>query len=342
MRQDVTATTSLTIPQSAASTAIFVLGISQRSGTNFLYQLICLHPHCHPRWVYEDFLVSHSDLLLRYAESKYGSWSADWGFGEDTIDKLVVNLGRGLHSFLETRDVENQGSGYLVTKTPTCRNLDNYFRLFPQSPLIILVRDGRSVTESLVRGFHWSYERAMHNWADESHRIVEFEHQWQDVKDNRYLIVRYEDLYRNTAVEMTRILLFLDLPVHLYDFNAAAELPIIGSSFANSGDRVDFTPKEKSSDFDPLRRWSGWSKAMQTRFNWVAGDFLVAFGYQTELPSFSLRIRIWNHVLDARWKAVPIANLLVRWCKKVYHTVRQPSIQQASASDSGRKKKAAK
>ena len=58
---------------------IFILGISQRSGTNFLFDLLCLHPDCGaPSIKWEDFLVDKSDLLVRYVSSVY-SWLAPSG-----------------------------------------------------------------------------------------------------------------------------------------------------------------------------------------------------------------------------------------------------------------------
>ena len=42
---------------------IFILGIMPRSGTNFLHQLITLHPACVSSPVWEDFLIYPAPLL---------------------------------------------------------------------------------------------------------------------------------------------------------------------------------------------------------------------------------------------------------------------------------------
>ena len=58
---------------------IFILGISQRSGTNFLFNLLGLHPDCErvgPIW--ENFLLNDAQLLVDYADAVYRRWSADW------------------------------------------------------------------------------------------------------------------------------------------------------------------------------------------------------------------------------------------------------------------------
>ena len=60
---------------------IFILGITRRSGTNFLWKLLEQHPHvaCIPT-VAEDFTLEHADLLLRYADDTTAMWNAEWNF----------------------------------------------------------------------------------------------------------------------------------------------------------------------------------------------------------------------------------------------------------------------
>jgi hypothetical protein len=48
------------------SQPIFILGIMPRCATNFLSNLLLLHPDCVPRdTVWEDFTIARSDLLKR-------------------------------------------------------------------------------------------------------------------------------------------------------------------------------------------------------------------------------------------------------------------------------------
>ena len=62
---------------------IFILGISQRSGTNFLSDLLALHPDCDATLIPEDFFVAHADLLIKFANSLDRIWQ-HW-----KIDRVV-------------------------------------------------------------------------------------------------------------------------------------------------------------------------------------------------------------------------------------------------------------
>ncbi len=57
---------------------IFVLGIMQPSGTNFLKDVVQLHPDCgfpgHP--LLEDYLAQSADLLVKYIKSVATDWNA--------------------------------------------------------------------------------------------------------------------------------------------------------------------------------------------------------------------------------------------------------------------------
>jgi len=293
------------MPDSPSCTApIFILGIHGRSGTNFLADLLCLHPDCGiPAPIMEDYLVCHSDLLVRYAESVYWHWSRKPSFGVDEsfADLLYQSIGNGLISFLTSQINEKR----LVTKTPSVGNLKYFFKLFPHAYLLILVRDGRAVVESSVKSFGWDYEETMRKWADAARTILDFD---RDTKNSnvKYIIVRYEDLYSNTEEELRRIFAFLDLETETYNLDAALGLPVKGSSvFHGQKEKsVHWKPVEKTSDFNPLQRWSRWNRALHERFNWLAGRYLVQFGY--EKRQYATNRLLWvmyNRVLDIRWRA---------------------------------------
>jgi len=116
--------------------------------------------------------------------------------------------------------------------------------------------------------------------------------------------VRYEDLWSDVRGELSRIFDFLGLDISTYDFTAAASLAIRGSSVFRGGEeKVQWKrPVEKTTDFNPVSRWSHWSRTLHERFNWIAGEYLEQFGYEvreykTKRPLWT----IWNLVLDIIW-----------------------------------------
>ena len=281
-------------------TPIFILGIMPRCGTNFLSNLLLLHPDCvPPENVWEDFAVAHADLLMRYSDRVVRNWDPKWGVTEQTRDEFNASLGSGISSFLTLHS-----KGYrVVTKTPRVDNLDLFFRFFPNAHLLILVRDGRAIIESGVRSFGWNREANLHSLAHAAKTINNFR-QNHDSFAHRYRMVKYEDLFRDPAENMRNILDFLGLATEGYDFEKATQLPVKGSSdlLHEKGESLHWDPVEKTEKFAPLSRFEHWSPAMHYRYNQVAGKHLEALGYaktDTGHPSWFLRIR--SFLLDLSW-----------------------------------------
>jgi hypothetical protein len=140
---------------------------------------------------------------------------------EKLEDKLLQGLGDGLLAFLTSR----VRAGRLLTKMPGVRNLEYFFKLFPQAYLLLLVRDGRAVAESAIRmkrskASLMPYESAMRSWARGAKTIRRFDQAHRN-SDSKYLIVRYEDLWRDVEGELHKIFNFLELDAASYDFHAA-------------------------------------------------------------------------------------------------------------------------
>ena len=139
---------------------IFILGIMPRSGTNFLWDLLRLHPQCAPGRspIAEDFFLEHSDHLVEYVNQVQAAWDPLWGEFESRIeDRLAAALGEGLVSFLWVKRDRR-----LLAKSPSVRNLHRFFTFWPDARLVILIRDGRSVVQSCMRTFGWDFDLAAH------------------------------------------------------------------------------------------------------------------------------------------------------------------------------------
>ncbi len=281
---------------------IFILGMSPRSGTNFLWDLLCLHPDCGPGRspVWEDFFLQESDPLVAYATRVRRTWDPAWGrFPGDLRERLLASLGGGLISFLWVeRDLR------LVTKSPSVRNLDRFFTLFPRACLLLLVRDGRSVVQSCMTTFGWDFDTAARRWAAAADEICDFDggHRGQGL---RYRIVRYEDLVDDVEATMTRILDFVGLDDGVYDHRAAARLPVRGSSVhRGAGAAVHWEPVDKDSGFAPKEHWAAWDRSMHERFEWLAGKQSRRLGYEPLTAPISRPAEVARHrLLDSGWRA---------------------------------------
>jgi len=68
---------------------IFIIGIMERSGTNFLCDLLKLDPDCahvHSP-IAEDHLLKRADLLIKYADFLQGLWKI-----HGKVDKSLMDL----------------------------------------------------------------------------------------------------------------------------------------------------------------------------------------------------------------------------------------------------------
>ncbi len=282
---------------------IFILGILPRCGTNFLSDLLCAHPDCEPpEPIWEDCLIRRADRLADYVETVSRDWNPKWGVGNDERDQLYARLGDGLCSFLNAHTTSQR----VVTKTPRVDNLPLFFRLFPDAHLLILLRDGRAVLESGIKSFGWNRESAMHRWADAAKTVLSFDETHRDTP-HRYLITHYEELWQNQEQELRRILDFLDLDTARYDFGAAANLPLRGSSTVrtNGETGIHWKPVEKPPDFDPTQRFKHWRRARHERFEWVAGDCLHRLDYhEPQIARGGSLWTAWNLVMDLRWLVI--------------------------------------
>ena len=302
------------MPAASSSTApIFILGISQRSGTNFLFDLVRLHPDCGaPSINWEDFLVHHSDALVRYVNSIFRGWRRR-GTAQEVEDLLYEQLGNGLISVLTSRIKAKR----VVTKTPSVRNLNYFFKIFPRAYLLILVRDGRAVVESRVRTFGESYETAMRRWTNGADTILRFRQSTDGLHAN-CLVVRYEDLWNKPEEELRRIFAVVGLDADKYDFNAAINLPVRGSSTFHGNEKKHYhwKPVEKTTDFDPLARANHWSRSTHERFDWIAGEKLASFGYIDErYREKKLFWVAWNRTLDLWWQLRELSRSTVKLTK---------------------------
>lgn len=272
---------------------IFILGITGRSGTNYLRDLIVQHPDCvsASRPVWEDFYVAEAEPLFEFVGAVRKHWRR-WD-SNDRGAALLPLIGNALIEFLAP-----ETDSRIVSKTPSVRNLDRFFELFPEAFLVIVVRDARSVAASAVRSFDGDYALWARTWSKAARKILQFDqaHQGEAL---RYRVVRYEDVQADPRSSMRDLLAFLELNAEQYDFEAAEQLPVRGSSdLALTGD-MHWQPVMPPPDFEPLKRWKEWPRHRLERFDWIAGPYLEAFGYPRSYDSH-VYPRIFHRTLDIR------------------------------------------
>ena len=100
-----------------ANAPVLIFGLTPRTGTNYLWDLLRMHPACaggrEP--IREDFFVEHAGRLDDFVREVRGRWDPAWTstVDEGTVAELHAALGAGLLTFLRTDDERR-----LVTKNP--------------------------------------------------------------------------------------------------------------------------------------------------------------------------------------------------------------------------------
>jgi Sulfotransferase family len=287
---------------SGAKRPVFILGLTPRTGTNYLWDLVCLHPACAPgrEPIREDFFLEHAHLLARFVRDVSRKWDPAWGkVSRETLAELHASLGTALLEFLSTDDERR-----LVTKNPSVAGIEQVFTFFPTAQLIILARDGRAVVESCVRTFGWDLDLAARRWAVAASSALRFL-DGRATDDPMVRLVRYEDLVADPRGQLSNLFSFLGLDDADYQFSAAERLPVRGSSVLLGGqERVHWDPVERTADFNSLRRWADWTAEQHRRFAWLAGREQVALGYGLdESGPTTTSARARQRLASALWRA---------------------------------------
>ncbi|GAB4237947.1 MAG: hypothetical protein Tsb0034_13320 [Ekhidna sp.] len=202
----------------------------------------------------------------------------------DQAKRLMGFIGNGILSYFSEDLKSNQR---LLLKTPDTGNIEDYFHLFPQTKVLILIRDGRDTVESFAKSWGGlaTFKRMTRRWKD---RIIQLESFQQRLNasgmKDKYLIVKYESLNENQEGEVMKALNFIGLEPDKYPWEALKKLPVLGSSdFRGESKEVNWKPLQKNDQFNPTGKWIEWSKGKKRTFKKIAGSELIRLGYEKDL-----------------------------------------------------------
>jgi hypothetical protein len=146
-------------------------------------------------------------------------------------------------------------------------------------------------------------------WSEAADAIGHFQ-QTEGARADRWRLVRYEDLVDDPEGQLRRLFEFLALNPATYDFKAARDLPVRGSSaFGREGRDVHWELVAKDASFAPKERWRSWRAEQLDRFQWLAGDQLRHLGYSEQVSRRSVAHSIKHVLLDWQWSAARSARL---------------------------------
>jgi Sulfotransferase family len=301
----------------------FIIG-APRSGTSWLQALLGAHT-----------LVAtpqELDLFSRYLPPLWEAWNYELDRSPgDRIVGLIAALTQeeledALRAFAATvhrRVLALKPTAALVLEKAPGYSLhvELIDRLVPDARYLHLIRDGRDVTASLVAaGRSWG-----RRWAPSGARDAA--ELWRAHVEgartaaafgDRYLELRYEDLLDRAEEQLLAAFGFLDLDadialcrqvVDANRFAAAGEAHPLAPSILLAGEAERrFGRAAEPAGFVRLGRSGGWASTLTARelriCDDVAGDLLVALGYETGAPRARPRVRRAGAALERTLRRV--------------------------------------
>lgn len=268
---------------------IYLISPTQRSGTNYLSYLLSLHSQLQfpsgKNLPNEQFIYSYAEYLQEYIVKTISLWRK-WIQDEQQLHiyakLLIKNLGAGISDFFYSFIEEDK---IMYLRSPDSKNIQNFFHLFPNGKVIILVRDGRDTVESFVKSWGTgAFKKMCIRWSDRIDAILQFiDVANKNNKSDSYLVVRYDELNNDTKNQMSRILNFLNLDHGGYDWNKMEEAPVLGSStFKGEQLDVNWNPLKKDKNFNPHNKWEKWNARQKKIFKKYAGENLIQMNFAVD------------------------------------------------------------
>ena len=232
----------------------------------------------------EDHLLEKSNHLCTYTNELRQWWQKTSPASEAECKLVEARLLRELGQAL-LRTVDRRGQKPCVLKTPSTENIDKFFQLFGNQRMLLVVRDGRDVCESMVQsGFVDSYENTFELWKRNAQSMLDFLGPLKgQAEASRIHLVRYEDAVADPDLVMGSVIEWLGLEIKKYKFDNLKFLPVVGSSELGKTSTGVFEYKTvaKPAGFNPFKRWKNWSAERKDSFKRIANEQLVELGYES-------------------------------------------------------------
>lgn len=258
---------------------IIIVGAA-RSGTTYLTNLLNSHP---------DVCISNEIRLFVWAHKSLNELPQKrdviYRERERFVRHLYESYPELIRSFYASygggkRYWGDKNPHYLIPDYPSC--LETICRLFPRVHFIHIIRDGRDVVMSGLRGVWRDFTRVHLMWRSHIIRALALA---QTLPAGQYFEVRYEELIRNDTAVARHIFDFLDIPFHLdvIQFCEAQQVQRTPFSSPTRNIKADVTVSDWATVLTPQQKLRSLD---------FLGPHLVQLGYESDASLAALRARI--------------------------------------------------
>jgi protein-tyrosine sulfotransferase len=260
--------------------AVFVHGVMPRSGTNYVADLLKLHPRiaAYPHRLWELPLLYNTEAISQ----------AQWEFlrtykgnaGAVAPFEFLAYLASGLLRYLQHLAGEQRT---VLLKVPHAEYLALFHAIFPRDHCVLVLRDGRDAVASHLESFGSGplkprISQLSNKWARAAELMLSYG-KIRPQTSGQSILIRYEDANRHPTDTLRALLQSLALPETAVDFTRVATLPVRGSSALKGPNGVNWDPQVKPHDFQPVGRWHAWNDSLSRRFKRQAAETLINAGY---------------------------------------------------------------
>lgn len=260
---------------------IFIIGALNRSGTNFLSDILQLDPEIvSPENIGEDYFLVYSDLLKRYCSQTTKHWGKSWRTDDCNVrNELMECLGAEILNFSLKNTLPNKR---YVFKTPRANNLENFWEMFPNGKVLLLVRDGGDTVDSFLKSFdNYGFIQVIRLWLEGVAKIKNFIKKSRlENKEDKFLFLKYENLSRADPIVIKELCNFCHLNPKDITSDAILNIPLRGSSVIRGGNKkIHWGQVPKPNDYNPHGKIKKWSYLKRFLFRFLAKKTMVGLGY---------------------------------------------------------------
>jgi hypothetical protein len=203
------------------------------------------------------------------------NWFERLGFSEQEFDARL----RDFYSGMFERYARSQGKGRWGEKTPFhSRHIPQMAAVFPDAVFVGIVRHPGAVAHSLVEKFHYEASDAVTYWASTNKEILR---RGLELADDRFALLRYEDLVEHPEETLRELVDFLDEPwsddlLRHNDVQAARGTPRISAGSTRTRDAIST---------DLAHRWAdSMDEGTRRMLDSAAAPLARFFGYEPSGP----------------------------------------------------------
>ena len=252
---------------------IFVVG-TMRSGSTLFRLILDAHPRISiPEETGFMGGLAAAKQIPNWARGR--GWYQRLGFSEQEFDARLRDFYAGMFE----RHARSQGKSRWGEKTPFhSRHIAQMAAIFPDAVFVAIVRHPGAVVHSLIEKFHYEAGDAVTYWTSTNKEILR---RGLELADDRFALLRYEDLVEHPRETLTELVDFLDEPwsealLRHQDVQAARGTPRVSAGSTRTRDAIST---------DLAHRWAdSLGEEPRRLLLATAGPLARFFGYEPTAP----------------------------------------------------------